>query len=356
MRDETNDHRSPMTERGVQAPAALARLVLADRLAAAGLSRSNPRSQRAMRALKDGQSVDDCLVDAVKHESDARAMWVEAAFDPWRQRHGLSLEQALSVAFGDDSFNLANPSREIPTVNGLDAWPGQQHDFAAALRRQVEAEKAQRPNRAVAMASAYPPRAGEAVDLAGPLYDSEGFAHRLVSLSSREAVTCLPGGFHALFDRATFKCLQHLDLSLRNTPLSEEERQAQEAASLLALRGPVPTEPAGPPDLVAWLRRLDEWMTLGHFDGFAIDAKGECARLREDLQRATDADPELHAYLTACAGFFEVENPREGGAALTRGVQSSVARGLRARLEALDALTIDQTASQDDDAGDQPRA
>lgn len=304
---------------------------LAARLEEAGLALSNPRSLRAIRDFKDGVAADECVATALAHETAARAMWREKAFEPWRLRHGLTVQQALSVAFEDGPYDALDPSRDRPTVNSLFAWSGQQHDFAAALRAELKAESAAKPNLAVARASAYPPRAGEAVDLAGPLFDSEGFGHRLVNLTSREVVTVLSGGYHVVFDRATFKCQQHPELTLRNVPLSQEERQAQEEATLQALRGPAAAED-GPVDLLGWLRRLDEWLTIGHFDGFAIDVPGELARLREDLERTGNADPEQVEYLAKCLSFFEAERPRMDGAPLTRR-QNAAALGIRAKFE-----------------------
>jgi len=98
-----------------------------------GLNRSNPRSRSAIEDFKAGGDLVECASRAVQHEASARASWVASALDPWAKRHGLTREQALSVAFNDDSFNPGDPTRDQVTLRDLHAWSGQQHGFAAYL-------------------------------------------------------------------------------------------------------------------------------------------------------------------------------------------------------------------------------
>lgn len=111
-------------------------------LEAAGLSLSNPRSHQAMDAYKNGAFAADCIAVAEKQEASARQSWLETAVDPWCQRHGITREQALSIAFDDGAFNPANPKKDQVTLRDLFAWGGQQNDFAMRVRKDARMKTA----------------------------------------------------------------------------------------------------------------------------------------------------------------------------------------------------------------------
>ena len=102
---------------------------------AAGLSLTSTRSNAAMLQFKNGDEAASCLEKAVKREEVARQSWIDNALDPWCKRHGISREQALSIAFDDGSFDPQNPSKDRVTMKSLFEWGGQQNDFAGYLMR-----------------------------------------------------------------------------------------------------------------------------------------------------------------------------------------------------------------------------
>lgn len=116
---------------------------LQDGLKAADINWAGPRGTHAVRKLKDGMPLELCIKEAIEHEANARQMWLEERLDPWRLRHGLTREQAISVAFFDDSFNPENPGKAHVTREDL-FWNGNQHyGFVQQIRRQaVQASQA----------------------------------------------------------------------------------------------------------------------------------------------------------------------------------------------------------------------
>lgn len=98
------------------------------------------RLNQAIRRLKDGVPFPSVVERAFFDEEQARNMWLEKAFQPWCKRHGLSLEQGLSVTFCDHAFNPDEPGRDLVTMKDL-MWNGQAVDFAAYLQKKHTEQK-----------------------------------------------------------------------------------------------------------------------------------------------------------------------------------------------------------------------
>lgn len=103
-------------------------------LEGAGISLTSPRAHSALSEYKEGLSAQDCIAKAVKNESATRKMWISDFLDPWCERHGLTREQGLSVAFKDVAYNPANPRKDLVTLKDLFSWGGQQNDFFTHLQ------------------------------------------------------------------------------------------------------------------------------------------------------------------------------------------------------------------------------
>lgn len=112
-------------------------------LGQAGLALSNRRAHTAIEKFKAGEEAVSCIQEAQIQESKSRQSWIDTALDPWCKRHGLTRAQGLSVAFDDDSYNPANPSKDQVTLRELFAWGGQQNDFAGYLMREAKATNTQ---------------------------------------------------------------------------------------------------------------------------------------------------------------------------------------------------------------------
>lgn len=94
------------------------------------------------------------------------------------------------------------------------------------------------PNAEAVAASHYPSRPQEAVDWSLPLFDSEGYEHRLVELGGVQVVTRISFAF-AIWDRRTLTLVSpeaDAGHTIGNTPLppAERERRRAEAAQMLA--------------------------------------------------------------------------------------------------------------------------
>ena len=72
-------------------------------------------------------------------------MWVEHALGPWCARHGLTLEQGLSVVFRDESYNPQDPSKDLVTRQTVLDWNGQQNDFALAMMASLNMDASTHP-------------------------------------------------------------------------------------------------------------------------------------------------------------------------------------------------------------------
>jgi hypothetical protein len=95
-----------------------------------------------------------------------------------------------------------------------------------------------RPNAEVVAASYYPVQKGEPVDWSLPLFDSDGYPHRLVELSAIQVVTKHSFAY-VVWDRRTLEMVYNPGpdcLRIGNTPMSESERERrrQIGASVLA--------------------------------------------------------------------------------------------------------------------------
>ena len=86
---------------------------------------------------------------------------------------------------------------------------------------------ASRPNAEAVAASYYPLTNGEEIDWALPLFDSDGYPHRLVELGGIQVVTRHSFAF-VIWDRKSLSMVNNPDgtpLTIGNTPMSPEERE-----------------------------------------------------------------------------------------------------------------------------------
>lgn len=116
-----------------------------NQLEAAGVSRTSSGAHCAKDNFKDGDDAEECIAVAVRRATQARNIWTEKFLDPWCARHGLTREQGLSVTFDDNSFNPANPEKDLVTQKDLFWGGGQHNDFVAHFRRERIAAKEQAP-------------------------------------------------------------------------------------------------------------------------------------------------------------------------------------------------------------------
>jgi hypothetical protein len=112
-------------------------------------------------------------------------------------------------------------------------------DYKPAEVRKVGAEPADaaRPNAEAVAASYYPSTNGEDIDWSLPLFDSDGYPHRLVELGGIQVVTRHSFAF-VIWDRKSLSMVNNPDdtpLTIGNTPMSPEERdhRRQVGAALL---------------------------------------------------------------------------------------------------------------------------
>jgi hypothetical protein len=109
-----------------------------EELRAARIEPSSPRAHRAVTLFKDGVPAQDAIAQAVQDEDRARQAWVDAALKPWCDRHGISLEQGLSIAFFENIEADASP-----TMADLFKWSGQQNAFALRLMADIRLARSQ---------------------------------------------------------------------------------------------------------------------------------------------------------------------------------------------------------------------
>lgn len=112
-------------------------------------------------------------------------------------------------------------------------------DFKPAEVRKIGADPADptRPNAEAVAASYYPSTNGEGIDWSLPLFDSDGYPHRLVELGGIQVVTRHSFAF-VIWDRKSLSMVNNPDdapLTIGNTPMSPEERERrrQVGAALL---------------------------------------------------------------------------------------------------------------------------
>lgn len=112
-----------------------------------GIEQTSPRFHRAFyEVMEMGRPSGEALADAVRLEDRARQEWVNCSLQPWCERHGLTLQQGLSVLFDDGPFNAADPSKDLVTRESVFAWSGQQNTFASRLMRDMKASNAVSPS------------------------------------------------------------------------------------------------------------------------------------------------------------------------------------------------------------------
>ncbi|MEJ8837561.1 hypothetical protein [Ramlibacter sp. AN1133] len=95
-------------------------------------------------------------------------------------------------------------------------------------------------NAAVASRSHYPPRAGEPVDWASRLFDSDGWEHLLIDLGGIQVVTRVSFAY-AVWDRRTGSCVSQTDaggeeMRIGNSPLTDVERHKRQLRAQEAVR------------------------------------------------------------------------------------------------------------------------
>jgi hypothetical protein len=95
------------------------------------------RLNQAIQRFKDGVPYDEVISRAQSDEELARKMWLEKAMLPWCERHGVSLEQGISVVFNDFQYDPENRERDQVIMRDL-LWNGQGYDFAMYLKSQLE--------------------------------------------------------------------------------------------------------------------------------------------------------------------------------------------------------------------------
>lgn len=132
-------------------------------LEAAHVSRSNRLAHNAMDNYKAGGDALTLVNTAAALETQNRTYWLNTCLDPWCKRHGLTWEQALSVAFDDSPFDPANPQKDRVTIKDLFWGGGQQNDFSSFLMR-PSANRAAAPSPAPAV-QAQPLPAGPLLSL-----------------------------------------------------------------------------------------------------------------------------------------------------------------------------------------------
>ena len=98
------------------------------------VDQTSPRFHAAFRqVMEEGRPAAEALEDMVRFEDRAREMWVSHALQPWCNRHGLTLQQGLSVLFDDGAFNPKDPGKDLVTRDSVFGWSGQQNNFFPRL-------------------------------------------------------------------------------------------------------------------------------------------------------------------------------------------------------------------------------
>lgn len=88
------------------------------------------------------------------------------------------------------------------------------------------------PIEAALRSTSYPVRSDESIRWDKPLFDSDGYEHTLISLSSREVVTKYSFAY-SVWDRKTGACQREgcSDMTISNTRMSDEVREARRAGA-----------------------------------------------------------------------------------------------------------------------------
>lgn len=112
-------------------------------------------------------------------------------------------------------------------------------DHTPADVRKIGADPADpaRPNAEAVAASHYPSTNGEEIDWALPLFDSDGYPHRLVELGGIQVVTRHSFAF-VIWDRKSLSMVYNPDetpLTIGNTPMTPEERERRRQAGAVIL-------------------------------------------------------------------------------------------------------------------------
>ena len=106
---------------------------LFDKLSAHGISWTDPICHRVHhRVIVLGEDEDTVVEWAVKTFKLHLKSWVDLSLTPYSQKHNLSLKQAISVTFRDQSYNPEKPTSDLIQMKDLH-WNGRGENFASAL-------------------------------------------------------------------------------------------------------------------------------------------------------------------------------------------------------------------------------
>ena len=111
----------------------------------AGVDVTSGIARQALDDFRRGVSADQAIATAVSRQNTAMQLWVSTALEPWCNRHGITLEQGLSIAFDDSPFNPKTKKDDLPTMRNLFEWNGQQNTFAWRLMNDMRAQTAKLP-------------------------------------------------------------------------------------------------------------------------------------------------------------------------------------------------------------------
>lgn len=154
------------------------------------------------------------------------------------------------IHFAANSLSTRSPKASGPLCNALTSLLSESGAMPPVRKVGAPPQDPLRPNADAVAASHYPTRSDEPVDWSQPLYDSEGFEHRLVELGGVQVVTRISFAF-AIWDRKSLT-LVGPDVgevqTIGNTPLSAEERERRRVAAQLLLEDlrVAPSEPNEP--------------------------------------------------------------------------------------------------------------
>jgi hypothetical protein len=153
--------------------------------------------------------------------------------------HGLSDDKCLQLLARTDSGYVNGEVGAAWTGFQLGGKHAREFMGRPAIRKPGDAPAdPARPNAEVVAASYEPTKPDEAIDWSLPLFDTDGYPHRLVELSSIQVVTKYSFAY-VVWDRRTLEMMNNPgpdSLRIGNTPMSEAERERrrQIGAALLS--------------------------------------------------------------------------------------------------------------------------
>ncbi len=77
-------------------------------------------------------------INTIEREEKAQEFYVEQSLKPWADRHGLTLKQAVSIAFNDHEFNPETKKDDLPSYRGLFWASGAQNSFLLRLQKDLQ--------------------------------------------------------------------------------------------------------------------------------------------------------------------------------------------------------------------------